>query len=59
MALDVVAIITCAPGKETEGEALMAELAAKVAAKEPGCLLYKPYKRVGGEGESKYVVIER
>jgi quinol monooxygenase YgiN len=59
MPLDVVAIITCAPGKEAEGEALMSELAAKVTANEPGCLSYKPYKRVGSEGESKYVVVER
>ena len=61
MALDIVAIITAAPGKEAEVEKVLNELAAGVKENEPKTQRYKPYKVVSkeeGEG-SKFIMIER
>ena len=59
MALDVVAILTAAPTKESELEQLLNTLAEGVKNGEPNTPRYKPYKRIGEEGKTEFVVIER
>lgn len=59
MPVDIVAIISPVAGKESEAETLLNELAAKIVADEPGAIRYKPYKQVGQDGATKFVVVER
>lgn len=54
--IGVVATLKIKPGQESAFEAVAKELAAKVNANEPGCLLYILCK---GEEPSTYVFMER
>ena len=59
MALDVVAVLKAAPGKEDDVEELLNNLANGVKSGEPNTPRYKPYKRIGEDGSSEFIVIER
>ena len=55
MAVDIVAIMTPALGKEDAVEQTLNDLAKAVKAKEPQALRYQPYKSVGDDGTIEYV----
>ncbi len=59
MALDIVAIMTAAPGKEAAVEELLNTLANGVKDGEPKTTRYKPYSRIDEEGSREFVMIER
>ncbi|KAI9870347.1 MAG: hypothetical protein M1823_008769, partial [Watsoniomyces obsoletus] len=60
MAIDIIAIVTAAPGKEDKVEELLNTLADGVKSEEPKTLRYKPYKCINSEdGTTEFVVIER
>jgi quinol monooxygenase YgiN len=60
MALDIIAIVTAAPGKEDAVEELLNTLADGVKSEEPKTQRYKPYKCINSEdGTTEFVMIER
>jgi quinol monooxygenase YgiN len=59
MPLDVVAIITPAPGKEARLEEVLKELTGDVEKNEPDVAKYRAYKTQNAEGVTQYVFIER
>ncbi|KAF2431125.1 hypothetical protein EJ08DRAFT_199537 [Tothia fuscella] len=58
MVLNVVAIVTPAPGKESEVEEVIKELTANVEKYEKDVLKYKAYKTTNAEGATEYVFQE-
>ena len=57
--VNVVAIVTPAPGKESKVESILADLAKKVEQHESGVERYQPYKQVGDGAGTEFVVVER
>jgi quinol monooxygenase YgiN len=59
MVLDIVAIVTPAPGKEARVEEILKDLTAKVEQHEPDVAKYMAYKSQNAEGATEYVFVER
>lgn len=59
MVLDIVAIVTPAPGKEARVEEILKELTGKVEQNEPEVAKYMAYKTQNAEGATEYVFVER
>ena len=59
MVLDIVAIVTPAPGKEARVEEILKDLTAKVEQHEPDVAKYMAYKTQNAEGATEYLFVER
>jgi quinol monooxygenase YgiN len=59
MAIDMIAVITPAPGSEATVEEVLNTLAVAVKGKEPGTLKYVPHKTVAEDGTVEFVITER
>ena len=59
MVVDVVAIVSPAPGKEARLEELLKDLTGKVEQNEPDVAKYMAYKTQNAEGATEYVFVER
>ena len=59
MVLNVVAIVTPAPGKEHRVQEILVDLAANVKKHESDVSRYVPHKVVGRDGTPEFVVVER
>ncbi len=59
MVLNVVAIVTPAPGKEERVKEILVQLAKDVEKHESDVARYVPHKIIGAEGATEFVVVER
>ena len=59
MVLNIVAIVSPAPGKEKRIEEILAGLAGNVHKHEKDVHRYVAHKVVGAEGAQEFVVVER
>lgn len=59
MPVDVVAIVTPAPGKEARIEEILKDLISKVEQNEPDVARYIAYKSKNAEGATEYIFTER
>jgi hypothetical protein len=57
--LDVVAIVSPAPGKEARVDEILKDLIAKVEKDEPDVAKYTLYKTQNAEGATEFVFVER